>query len=267
MRTIRKLAPAVAPAATDEAQEYVTQKAAALPLVEIIGARLLGETGTETGIEVMLSLNATQTTTIRDWSLEMTASYADGTTHQVSSWDSRRLQNRLVCLVPTRSERGDEASLSSYQAKLAVNFTTVSSIILRKEFAMPRPLDGAREHPAALIKERPRFAILDARPVEDGTPGREAIDVRWVANAPEPAVINRFDVELKVKHTDGTIRRVCKSVSGVQHQVRLTIASPGADVASIKVGLGATFTWFGSISVTKAGTLHTCDERAPASVE
>jgi len=69
-------------------------------------------------------------------------------------------------------------------------------------------------------------------------------------------VINRFDLELKATPADGTIRRVCKTVSGAQRQARLSLVSPGSEITSIKAGLGATFTWSGSATAAKVGSFH-----------
>jgi len=233
------------------------QKAHGTSLIHIRGVRLLGEVGAKTEVEIRLALNPSRTTAIRDWRLEFSVHYADGSIHQVSSVESRRPSERLVYLVPTRSERDGEAALVGYEAKMVVNFTTISSIILRKEFAMPRPLDGAREHPASSANGK--LAILDARPVQDGVSGSgvmRGFDIRWVADAPAQAVINRFVIELKATHADGTIRRVCKTVSGAQRQARLSLASPDSEITSIKAGLGATFTWFGSATAAKVGSFH-----------
>jgi hypothetical protein len=240
-----------------EAMMCTTQKRRQAPLVQISGVKLLGEVGAETEVEIRLSLNPSRTTAIRDWRLEFAVSYADGATYQVKSGESRLPPEKLICLVPTRSDRGGGAALIGYEAKLAVSFNTISSIILHKDFAMPRPLDGAREHSGATRKGR--IAILDACPVQDGAsdPGAmRGIDVRWVADAPARAVINRFDLELKATHADGTIRRICKTVSGAQRQARLALASAGSEITSIKAGLGATFTWFGSATAAKVGSFH-----------
>jgi hypothetical protein len=233
------------------------RKAHERSLVQIIRVMLLGEVGAKTEVEIGLALNPSRTTAIRGWRLEFAVHYADGSIHQVSSGESRQPSERLVYLVPTRSERDGEAALIGYEAKMVVSFTSISSIILRKEFAMPRPLDGMRERPAASANGK--LAILDARPVHDGASGSGAMrgfDIRWVADAPAQAVINRFDLELKATHADGTVRRVCKTVSGVQRQARLSLASPDSEITSIKAGLGATFTWFGSATAAKFGSFH-----------
>jgi hypothetical protein len=236
-----------------------TEKARGTQLVWIRGVKPLGKIGAETEIEVKPALNASRTTAIRGWRLELIVNYSDGATCHFSSQDSGRLPDRVICLVPTRSARDGDAALIGYEAELAVRFTTISSIIIRKEFAvaMPRPLDGARERPAPMKKER--IAILDACPVLDDASSQgapRAIDVRWMADAPDHAVINRFHLELKATRADGTVGRVSKSVSGAQRQARLTLAPSGSEITSIKAGLGATFTWFGSTTVAKAGTFH-----------
>jgi len=64
------------------------------------------------------------------------------------------------------------------------------------------------------------------------------------------------DLEVKATRADGTVGRVCKSVSGAKRQARLTVAPSGSEITSIKAGLAATFTWFGSTMVAKAGTFH-----------
>jgi hypothetical protein len=232
----------------------IQKKSAGAPLVKISDLRLIDEIGSETEIEIMLALNQSRTTSIRDWRMEIEVNYADDSTYQASLWDSIRLPERLVCLVPTRSERDDEAVMTSYQARLEVRFTTISSIILHKEFAIPRPSKESRGSISAMKKGR--IAILDACPIQDGDSGKEVIDVWWDADAPSQAVISRFDLELKATHANGAVRRACKSVSGAQRQARLTIAASGSEITSIKTGLGATFTWFGSISVAKVGSFH-----------
>jgi hypothetical protein len=58
------------------------------------------------------------------------------------------------------------------------------------------------------------------------------------------------------RNSDGTVGRVCKSVSGAQRQARLTLAPSGSEITSIKAGLGATFTWFGPTAAAEAGTFH-----------
>ena len=230
-------------------------KASGTTLVEISGVKPIGEVGAETEIEVMMALNPSRTTAIRDWRLELEVIYSDGSVCQFSSWDSGRLAEKLVCRVPTRSGEDGEAALINYRAKMMVRFTTVSSVIIHKEFAMPRPRMVLREHPSQINKGR--IAILDACPIPDdasNSGSMEGIDIRWAAKAPAQAVINRFDLELKATRADGSVKRVCKTVSGVQRQARLPLASPVSEITSIRTGLGATFTWFGSTTAEKSGT-------------
>jgi hypothetical protein len=234
-----------------------TQNARGTQLVRISGVKPLGKIGAETEIEVTLALNQSRTTAIRDWRLEFAVNYANGATCRRSSRDSRKLPDRLLYRVPTRSGRDGEAALISYEAHLVVSFTTISSIIIHKDFAIPRPLNGVSEHPAPIKKDR--IAILDARPVQDGDSGpgeTRGVEVRWVADAPAQAVINRFDLELKATYVDGSVRRICKTVSGAQRQARLSLAPSGSEIISIKAGLGATFTWFGSTTASKVGGFH-----------
>jgi hypothetical protein len=235
-----------------EAMMCMIDKASGTTLVEISGVKPIGEVGAETEIEVMIALNPSRTTAIRDWRLELEVIYADGSVRQFSSRDSGRLAEKLVCRVPTRS---GEAALINYRAKMMVRFTTVSSVIIHKEFAMPRPRMVLREHPSQINKER--IAILDACPIPDdasNSGSMEGIDIRWAAEAPAQAVINRFDLELKATRADGSVKRVCKTVSGVQRQARLPLASHVSEITSIRTGLGATFTWFGSTTAEKSGT-------------
>jgi len=59
------------------------------------------------------------------------------------------------------------------------------------------------------------------------------------------------DLEVKATRADGTVGRVCKSVSGAQRQARLTAAPSGSEITSIKAGLAATFTRFGSTTAAE----------------
>jgi hypothetical protein len=234
-----------------------TEKARGTQLVRISGVKSLGEIGAETEIEVTPALSQSRTTAIRNWRLEFAVNYSDGATCHRSSNGSRQLPDRLLYRVPTRSGQDAEAGLIGYEVNLVVSFTTISSIIIHKEFAIPRLPNVERERPAPVKKER--IAILDARPVQDDASDQGAsrtIDVRWMADAPDHAVINRFHLEVKVTRADGTAGRVCKSVSGAQRQARLTLDPSGSEVTSIKAGLGATFTWFGSTTAAKAGSFH-----------
>jgi len=234
-----------------------TEKDRGTQLVRISGVKSFGEIGAETEIEVKLALGQSRTTAIHDWRLEFAVNYSDGATCRRSSHGSRRLPDRLLYRVPTRAGQDGEAALIGYEANLVVSFTTISSIIIHKEFAIPRPLNIARERPAPVKKER--IAILDASPAQDGDSGSgemRGVDVRWVADPPAQAVINRFDLELKATHPDGSVRRICKSVSGAQRQARLALAPSGSEITSIKAGLGATFTWFGSATASRVGSFH-----------
>ncbi len=231
----------------------ISEELRAPQLVRISGVNRIGEAGAETEIEVLLSLNQSRTTAIRDWQLEVAVSYADGSTWRRLSHGVKQPENRLVCRVPTRSERDEE--LIGYEAKMVIGFKTISSVIIHKEFSIPRHFEGERENSS----KKERIVILDARPVLDDTtdPGAmRGIDVRWVAEAPAQAVINRFDLEVKATHADGTIRRVCKTVSGAQRQARLAMASTGLEITSIRAGLGATFTWLGSATTAKVGSFR-----------
>jgi hypothetical protein len=123
------------------------EKARGIQLVRISGVKPLGKIGEETDIEVTLALSQSRTTAIRDWRLELAVNYADGAICRRSSRGSRQLPDRLLYCVPTRSGRDGEGALIGYEAHLVVSFTIISSIIIHREFAIPRPVDGAREHP------------------------------------------------------------------------------------------------------------------------
>jgi len=201
-------------------------------------------------VEIRWTARVPRSTTIDAFDVLMEVRYSNGERASVRG-DALKATARSVTLqVAAHPKANRTATLKEFHVSLRARVRTIASLTVVQQVA---PNGSGTRRAGTSSAGQPAVFIIEARLTPDCAAGRQCIDVRWEANAPRSITIEGFTVSAEADARDGAHQTDSKTAGATERQARLAIAR-GAEIASLKVTLVASFSALDSQTVVRDGS-------------
>ncbi|HXG93700.1 MAG TPA: hypothetical protein VNN73_15250 [Blastocatellia bacterium] len=235
--------------------EKQSQPASAPPDLQITQVRKLAAPASSatSEIEIRWTAQVPRLTTIDGFDVLLEARYGDGSRGAARSEQLKPSARSAILQLATHPKHNSGAALKDFRASVKARFRIASSLTLNQQVS-PSQAETARAGAASANGSQPEVVITSAKLGAQGcASGQQCVDVGWTASAPHNISISKFTVSVDALHKNGAHSSDLKTISGAEHQAKLSAGPAGSEIASIKISLLTSFFLLDSKTVVREG--------------